>query len=245
MRRRLTLLLLALTILSPLTIEVSLTGHPHKPSPTSPVEDDCRLLYEQMCAQSHVDYRAFKEAYEGYRAILSKSREVLTLIDFSLPSTEPRLYVFDMKRKKMLHKSVVAHGRNSGGNYATSFSNKPGSFQSSLGFYLTDATYQGKNGYSLRLKGLEKGINDLAEARAIVIHGAKYANPSTCRSGRLGRSLGCPALPEALNRPIIDAIKGGSVLYIYSGNEEYRAQSQMLRKDAEHRREGNVSAVEG
>ena len=129
----------------------------------------------------------------------------------------------------MLFESVVAHGRNSGSLYATDFSNRSNSHQSSLGFYLTGETYRGSNGYSLRLDGLEKGFNDNARARAIVIHGAKYANPSICRGGqRLGRSFGCPALPEQLNRPIIDAIKGGTVLFIYAEDPNYLSQSQLV-----------------
>ena len=118
-------------------------------------------------------------------------------------------------RKKMLYSSVVSHGKNSGENYATSFSNEVGSYKSSLGFYLTGNTYQGRNGYSLLLDGLEKGINDRARERAIVVHGAAYANPSVCKSGRLGRSFGCPALPQALTKPIINTIKGGKrTLYL-------------------------------
>ncbi len=143
-------------------------------------------------------------------------------------STEKRLFVFDMEQKKMLYSSVVSHGKNSGENYATSFSNEVGSYKSSLGFYLTGNTYQGRNGYSLLLDGLEKGINDRARERAIVVHGAAYANPSVCKSGRLGRSFGCPALPQALTKPIINTIKGGSVLFIYANNKEYMAKSSIL-----------------
>lgn len=193
--------------------------------------DICQELYEEMELDSIVDSDAFRQAVAGYYKIKERKRDVLTLIDFSKPSTEKRLYVFDMKKKKMLFCSVVSHGRNSGGNYATSFSNENGSYKSSLGFYLTENTYQGKNGYSLVLDGLEEGINDNAKRRAIVMHGAAYSNPSTIRcSGRLGRSLGCPAVPQALSRPIIDAIKGGSVLYIYAKKPEYFAQSHIAER---------------
>ena len=165
----------------------------------------------------------------GYNRIKNRKRDVLTLIDFSKPSTEKRLYVFDMKHRRMLYSSVVSHGKNSGGNYATSFSNEYGSYKSSLGFYLTASTYQGRNGYSLILDGLEKGINDRARERAIVVHGAAYADPSVAsRGGRLGRSFGCPALPTSVSRPIIDAIKGGSVMYIYAETPSYLAQSSIL-----------------
>ena len=186
-------------------------------------------LYESMALEGVLNKEAFCQAVTGYWKITGRKREVLTVIDFSKPSTEQRLYVFDMKEHKMLFSSVVAHGRNSGNNYATSFSNEYGSYKSSLGFYLTETTYQGKNGYSLILNGLEKGINDKARMRSIVVHGADYADPSVARcGGRLGRSLGCPALPPALSRPIIDAIKGGSVMYIYAGTADYLAHSSIL-----------------
>ena len=166
----------------------------------------------------------------GYYKIDNRKREVLTLIDFSRPSTAKRLFVFDMRERKVLFSSVVSHGKNSGDNYATSFSNEYGSYKSSLGFYLTESTYQGKNGYSLILNGLEKGINDRARERAIVMHGAAYADPSVVsRGGRLGRSFGCPAVPQKLSRPIIDAIKGGSVMYIYAETPEYLAHSSVLK----------------
>lgn len=185
-------------------------------------------LFEEMQLGGIVNFLAFREAVAGYQRIEQKTKSIMTLIDFTKPSTEKRLFVFDMEQKKMLFSSVVAHGRNSGANYATSFSNKYGSYQSSLGFYLTENTYQGKNGYSLVLNGLEKGINDRAKERAIVMHGAAYANPSTIASGRLGRSLGCPALPQALAKPVIDTIKKGSVLFIYANDKEYMAQSAVL-----------------
>lgn len=186
-------------------------------------------LYSEMGLEGVIHYPLFEQAMEGYRQVDKKIKEIITLIDFSRPSTEERLYVIDMKQKKLLHTSLVSHGKNSGGLYATSFSNKYGSYQSSLGFYLTENTYQGKNGYSLVLEGLEKGINDQAKKRAIVMHGAPYSNPSSiASSGRLGRSLGCPALPQKVSKEIINTIKGGSLLFIYADNEEYFSQSPML-----------------
>lgn len=184
--------------------------------------------YEQMQLDSIVSREAFQQAVNGYYKINSRRKEILTVIDFSKASTQERMAVIDMNEKKVLFASVVAHGRNSGGNYATSFSNKSGSNKSSLGFYLTNETYQGSNGYSLRLDGLEKGVNDNARSRAIVVHGAAYARPSTARSGRLGRSFGCPAIPPALTRPIINTIKGGSVMFIYAPEENYLAKSSIL-----------------
>lgn len=188
-------------------------------------------LYEEMGLAGKVNFIAFRQAVAGYNKIKEKSKPILTLIDFSKPSTEERLYVFDIEKKELLYTSVVSHGKNSGENYATSFSNQYGSYKSSLGFYLTEHTYQGKNGYSLILNGLEEGINDRAKERAIVVHGAAYANPSVAASsGRLGRSFGCPALPQKLTKPIINTIKDGSVLFIYANNAQYLAQSRMLGK---------------
>lgn len=190
-------------------------------------------LYRSMQLEGVVNWKAFRQAVAGYYKIDNRKREVLTLIDFSRPSTAKRLFVFDMRERKVLFSSVVSHGKNSGDNYATSFSNECGSYKSSLGFYLTESTYQGKNGYSLILNGLEKGINDRARERAIVMHGAAYADPSVAsRGGRLGRSFGCPAVPQKLSRPIIDAIKGGSVMYIYAETPDYLAHSSVL-KDAD------------
>lgn len=202
---------------------------PENPAAAVKATDEVTSLYHAMQLEGVVNWKAFKLAVTGYNRIKGRKREVLTLIDFSKPSTEKRLYVFDMKHRRMLYSSVVSHGKNSGGNYATSFSNEYGSYKSSLGFYLTASTYQGKNGYSLVLDGLEKGINDRARERAIVVHGAAYADPSVAkRGGRLGRSFGCPALPTSVARPIIDTIKGGSVMYIYAETPSYLAQSSIL-----------------
>ena len=204
-----------------------------RPEPRTSVTSSCRQLYVEMELAGVVNYAAFEQAVAGYNKITQKDKEILTLVDFSKPSTEERFYVFDMRHKKLLFSSLVSHGKNSGGNYATSFSNENGSLKSSLGFFLTENTYQGKNGYSLVLNGLEKGINDRARERAIVMHGAAYADPSVVsRGGRLGRSFGCPAVPQKLSRPIIDAIKGGSVMYIYAETPDYLAHSSVL-KDAD------------
>jgi len=197
-------------------------------STTSNVQE-YRRLYNDMQLSGIVNYNAFEQALIGYDQIDSRKKDILTLIDFTKPSTEERLYVLDIENQKLLFKSHVSHGRNSGENYATSFSNKVGSNQSSLGFFLTDNIYYGKNGYSLVLHGLEDGINDLAKKRAVVIHGAAYANPSFIASNRrLGRSFGCPALPEALAKPIINTIKDGSVLFIYANDKNYSEKSSFL-----------------
>ncbi len=141
---------------------------------------------------------------------------VLTVIDYSLPSSERRLWVFDTAEKKLLFRERVAHGVNTGENFARHFSNRLGSRQTSLGLFLTAETYVGRNGYSLKLDGLEQGINDLARERTIVMHGAWYAKPDFLREhGRLGRSWGCPALDPAVARELIDTIQGGSLLFAH------------------------------
>lgn len=186
-------------------------------------------LYNEMGLKDQISYTAFQQALDGYQKIEPQNREIITLIDFTKPSTAKRLYVIDLKHKKLLFSTHVSHGRNSGENYATSFSNQNGSNKSSLGFFVTAGTYQGKNGYSLILDGLEKGINDKAKERAIVIHGADYSDPAMLATAkRLGRSLGCPALPRTVSKKIIDVIKNGSLLYIFANDRGYTQQSKIL-----------------
>ena len=153
---------------------------------------------------------------------IAPRESVLTVIDYSLPSTEPRLWVFDLERDRLLFRELVAHGVGSGDNLATRFSNLDGSHESSLGIFRTADSYQGKNGYSLRLHGLEAGTNDQAFARTIVMHGAWYVSREHAeRYGRIGRSWGCPAVPVAMAKPIIDAIQGGSLLFVYYPQPEW------------------------
>jgi hypothetical protein len=191
--------------------------------------NETEIIYEQMKLEGIIDFNAFESAYLGYKKLNNNKNNLLTIIDFNLPSTEKRMYVLDLSKKEVLYVTHVAHGRNSGGNIATSFSNKNGSYQSSLGFYRTAETYNGGNGYSLRLDGLEKGINDLARPRAVVIHGADYCNEDFIKStGRLGRSYGCPALPQELNKPIINTIKDGSLIFIYADKPDYYASTKVL-----------------
>ena len=197
-----------------------------------PSMPNSRMLYHEMALEGTIDYTVFERAIAGYNRMGSFDKNILTVIDFTKPSTEKRLFVIDLKLKKVLFISYVAHGRNSGEKYAPSFSNQEGSFKSSLGFYQTENTYYGKNGYSLVLNGLERGINDKAKERAIVVHGAAYADPSTIRScGRGGRSLGCPAVPLAVSKKIIDTIKGGTLLYIHGDDKTYASQSTFIRQD--------------
>ena len=154
----------------------------------------------------------------------------LTLIDYSRPSVEPRLWVFDLSTGRLLFKELVAHGRNSGDNIATRFSDDMNSHQSSLGLFVTGDTYVGSNGYSLRLDGLEPGFNGRARDRAIVMHGAPYVNAALSASqGRIGRSWGCPALREAVARDVIDTIRGGGVIFSYYPDDTWLTKSRFLR----------------
>ena len=173
----------------------------------------------------------FELAYSGWEKMDEELKSpLLTIIDFSLASTIRRLWIIDLNEKAILLNSVVAHGRNSGELMASKFSNRPESFQSSLGFYKTGETYIGKHGYSLRLDGLEKGVNDQARNRAIVIHGADYASEAFAKiNGRLGRSLGCPALPTELSTKAINLIKDGSLLFVFAKNENYLENSPLLQ----------------
>jgi hypothetical protein len=155
----------------------------------------------------------------------------LAVIDYSLPSTAPRFWVFDLTNKRLLFAEWVAHGRNSGANFATRFSNAPGSYMSSAGMFVTANSYTGKNGVSLRLRGLEPGINDNAMARAIVIHGADYVNPAVASiQGRLGRSFGCPAVRKHIALALIASIENGTLLSIYSPHVDHHQQSWFLSR---------------
>jgi hypothetical protein len=162
---------------------------------------------------------ALRARYRALQAGVVANGRLLTLIDYTRPSIEPRMWVIDLLEGKILYRELVAHGRGSGDNMATQFSNVDGTHMSSLGLFVTDQSYVGRNGYSLRLKGLDVGVNDNAFARAIVIHGADYVSGAIGHQlGRLGRSWGCPAVRTAIARPLIDAIKGGSVLYVHGLN---------------------------
>jgi hypothetical protein len=190
------------------------------------------FLYRQI-GDPELPLNVFKPAITVYEELIEKglikNRKVITLIDFSQPSSKERLFVVDLVSKKIVFKSLVAHGKNSGEYYATSFSNDIQSHQSSPGFYLTGNTYQGRHGYSLTLKGLEKGINDNAWKRSVVIHGAAYVSQAYIeRYGRLGRSFGCPALPLENASEIIDTIQNGSLLFIYTKEENYLKNSRFF-----------------
>lgn len=157
----------------------------------------------------------------------------LTIIDYSKPSTEPRLWVFDMASGAVLFRELVAHGRNTGDNMARHFSDVVNSRQSSLGLFRTEGTYVGSNGYSLRLDGLEPGFNARARERAIVMHGAAYVDDAFAEAnGRLGRSWGCPALRSAIAARVIDTIRGGGVIFSYYPDSDWLRESRFLNCNA-------------
>jgi hypothetical protein len=175
---------------------------------------------------------AFEYAKMGLVKLVSEGKllndSIISIVDFSLPSNRKRLFVLDIKNYRILFNTLVAHGRNTGREWATTFSNLNSSYQSSPGFYITGETYQGKHGLSLKLEGIEKGINDNAYERGIVIHGAAYVSESLANiQGYIGRSQGCPAVPENTSIPIINTIKNGSCLFIY--HPSYINRSIVLR----------------
>jgi hypothetical protein len=181
--------------------------------------------------------QAFDYAVKGFNYLVSAGRvanqNLISIVDFSLPSSKKRLFIIDLKNKQVVYNTYVSHGRNSGREMASQFSNQPESNMSSLGFYITGDTYMGKHGFSLRLLGEEKGINDNANSRAIVMHSAPYVSEAAIKmQGFIGRSLGCPALPENIYKPIIQTIKNGSCLFLYSPDKYYASHSQILKKVA-------------
>ncbi|MBD2755622.1 murein L,D-transpeptidase catalytic domain family protein [Spirosoma validum] len=191
-------------------------------------------VYDQLqLSQTGLQKSVFEYALRGWQRV-SPDKSTLTIVDLSQPSTHKRMYVVDLIKKKLLFNTYVAHGQNSGDLVAERFSNKQSSFQSSLGFYQTLNTYMGKHGLSLQLKGLEKGFNDNVYNRNIVLHGADYVCEDFIRkTGRLGRSQGCPAVPYADSKGIIQAVKGGSCLFVYSPNTDYLAKSAYLAEQTE------------
>lgn len=175
---------------------------------------------------------SFTRAFEGFQLLKSKGivkKNILTIIDFSLSSSKKRLWIIDMNTNEILLNTLVAHGKNSGDNYAVNFSNKNESYKSSLGFFATGEVYRGKHGLSLKLDGLEKGINDNARKRAVVIHGADYVSNTFIRNHkRLGRSQGCPAVPIEFSKKIIETIKDKSCLFIYHPTRSYKTSSKLI-----------------
>lgn len=168
-------------------------------------------------------------AYSKARKEGLDKQQILTIIDYTKPSTSRRLWVLDINDHTVLFNDYVTHGQNSGGNYANAFSDSPGSLESSLGLFLTESTYDGKHGYSLKIKGLEKGFNDRAESRDIVFHRAEYATAQFAQAhGRLGRSWGCFAVSPKVADSLIHTIKNGTLVFAYYPDPSWLSKSQFL-----------------
>jgi len=204
-------------------------------SPTEEVsvEATAVTMYERLeLSKLGLSVDAMKYAYKGYEQLREKgalpNSDILTIVDFSQSSKKKRLYIIDLKNDKVLMNTYVAHGKNTGFDYATKFSNTPESLQSSLGFYVTKGTYFGKHGLSLRLDGKEKGWNDKAEERAIVVHGANYIGAHRLSSAYMGRSFGCPAIPQEQSAKMINLVKNGTCLFIYHPSNRYLQDSKLL-----------------
>ncbi|MBZ4041490.1 murein L,D-transpeptidase catalytic domain family protein [Flavobacterium hibisci] len=200
----------------------------------SVIDTKIESIYNTLNTNSFVlpELKTFTEALKGFYLLKEKGviqKDILTLIDFSLSSNLKRLWVIDLSSNTILFQSLVAHGRNTGEEFASAFSNVNSSFKSSLGFYATGEIYQGKHGASLRLDGLERGINDQARKRGVVMHGADYVSESFIRAHkRLGRSQGCPAVPVELTDDIIQTIKGKSCLYIYHPSRSFVMGQELI-----------------
>ncbi len=197
------------------------TGDPTEAS-IDVTEIYCMAVYNDAGLKKKMDYKVFRRAFLGVDAICAPRTDILTIIDYTKPSCDRRFYVIDLVNRKLLYHTLVAHGKNSGELYCNKVSNRPRSLQSSPGFFLTAESYSGRHGYSMRLDGMEPGLNDQARARAIVIHGAEYvAQHYVDDVGYIGKSFGCPALPLEINQKIIDLIKGGTCLYIHTSDRNY------------------------
>jgi|KBSMisStandDraft_5_1062788.scaffolds.fasta_scaffold03066_2 hypothetical protein len=192
-----------------------------------------KLYCDANLDEAGLSREAFEYAYIGYLRLLEQHRiqksNVLTICDFSQSSRNRRLYVVDLESRQILLNTYVAHGRRSGGEFARSFSNRRSSHKSSLGFYVTEMTYSGKHGLALKMHGLEKGFNDKADRRNIVIHGSKYLGEDYLKSNRFsGRSFGCPAVPKDDVQELIEDLKGGSCFFIYHPTKKYLNESKLL-----------------
>ena len=191
-------------------------------------------IYETLKGAKKPDFELFEKAYLGYidlklSGYLSLEKEILSIVDFRVESSKERFWIIDLKSKTILHHTLVAHGEGSGKEYALDFSNEINSHKSSLGFYITEETYIGKNGLSLRLRGLERGFNTNARERYVVIHGAEYATKGYLKeNGMLGNSEGCPAVPMGEHLNIIEITKEGTCLFIYFPDDAYLRQSSFM-----------------
>ncbi|WP_371917426.1 murein L,D-transpeptidase catalytic domain family protein [Pseudomonas sp. M30-35] len=194
---------------------------------TQPVKDP--LLAQLVNAAPGIDRDALRHAVAAMQCAVNNGADKanrLAVIDYSKPSSAKRLWIFDLKSQQLILRDYVAHGRMSGENIASQFSNRLGSYQSSLGLFRTSESYSGKHGLSLRMDGLEPGLNDLARERAIVIHGASYVDPNLIRSqGRIGRSLGCPAVRPEVARMVVNKLSGGQFLFAWHPKARWPQQS--------------------
>lgn len=208
-----------------------------KSEKSTAVVSSSEALYNSIAFESEheLNYEVFSKALTGFEnlkkaGLLTQDSHLLTICDFSISSNMKRLWVIDLDDKKVVFNSLVAHGKNTGEEFATNFSNTESSRQSSMGFYITDATYQGDNGYSLKLLGMDKGFNDAAYRRAIVMHGADYVSDQFAATHkRIGRSWGCPAIPRELTQSMINTIKGRNLLFIYYPDQNYLSSSEWLK----------------
>jgi hypothetical protein len=199
------------------------------------LEDSVKRTYDAVGLEKYnLSLDAFRYAMIGYMSLdqqgkLNAEKQLLTVIDFSKPSTEKRFWTIDLKNRVVKFHTYVSHGRNTGENFAKNFSNRANSNSSSLGFYVTAETYVGSKGYSLRLDGMDRGFNDNIRKRAVVMHDADYVSEKWIKQyGRLGRSQGCPALPKEISKTVIDTIKGGTAIFAYYPDETFLASSTNL-----------------
>jgi hypothetical protein len=200
----------------------------------SSVEAKIEMAYNNLHSNEFVlpKLESFSEALKGYYLLKEKGliqKDILTLVDFSLSSNTKRLWVINLTTGEILFNTLVAHGRNTGDEFASTFSNSAESYKSSLGFYATGEIYSGKHGMSLKLDGLEKGVNDNARARGVVMHAAEYVSNSFIKNNhRLGRSQGCPAVPVELSKEIISTIKNKSCFFIYHPSRSFKLAEELV-----------------
>jgi len=221
-----------------LFFSITATTPKHEKAPATLASNEAvsgaEMLYNNIKSHSVTmpAYECFSKALKGFNKLKAQGKikkDLLTVIDFSLSSTAKRLWIIDMATQTVVYNTLVAHGRNSGDEFATTFSNAASSNCSSLGFYATGELYMGKHGESMRLDGLEQGINSNARDRAVVMHAADYVNEDFAKQHhRIGRSQGCPALPNEVNKEVIKLIQGRSCLFIYHPSQSYATASRLL-----------------
>jgi len=209
-----------------------LNVEPGNPAPNKPNVYDSLDLDKLGLSRQAYDY-----ALKGFNYLKAKGKlandNIISIADFGVASSKKRFFILDLKNYKILFNTYVAHGQNSGKEFANNFSNTHESLQSSPGFYVTKETYVGSKGFSLRLAGEEQGINDNALDRGIVMHAADYVNASLAKGrGFIGRSWGCPAVAPELNQAIINKIKNGTCLFLYTPNKKYISNSRILKEAA-------------